>query len=83
MQLSEQFCKRRQEFLSAEGLRSSPQNRKETEDHSNGKLCPYNIALRMFIMQVLTSQLYFLANRNAELAITPLFWPINCIKIGE
>ena len=23
-----------------------------------------------------------LANRNAELAVPPLFWPVNCIKIG-
>ena len=36
----------------------------------------------MFIMQVLASQLPFLANRNAELAVPPLFWPDNCIKIG-
>ena len=33
-------------------------------------------------MQVLASQLHFLTNRNAELAIPPLFWPVNCIKIG-
>ena len=32
-------------------------------------------------MQVLASQLPFLANRNAELAVPPLFWPVNCIKI--
>ena len=32
----------------------------------------------MFIMQVLASQLPFLA----ELAVPPLFWPDNCIKIG-
>ena len=37
----------------------------------------------MFIMQVLASQLDFLANKNAELAIPPLFWPVNCIKIGR
>ena len=36
----------------------------------------------MFIMQVLTSQLHFLGNKNAELGITLLFWPVNCIKIG-
>ena len=36
----------------------------------------------MFIMQVLASQLHFLANRNAGLAIPPLFWPVSCIKIG-
>ena len=36
----------------------------------------------MFIMQVLASQLHFLANRDAGLAIPPLFWPVNCIKIG-
>ena len=23
----------------------------------------------------------FLANKNAELAIVPSFWPVNCIKI--
>ena len=34
-------------------------------------------------MQVLASQLHFLANRNAVLAIPPLFWPVNCIKVGE
>ena len=33
-------------------------------------------------MQVLASQLHCLANKNAELAIPPLFWPVNCIKIG-
>ena len=33
-------------------------------------------------MQVLASQLHFLANKIAELAIPPLFWPVNCIKIG-
>ena len=32
-------------------------------------------------MQVVASQLHFLANRNAGLAIPPLFWPVNCIKI--
>ena len=41
-----------------------------------------HVALRMFIMQVLASQLHFQANRNAELAIPPLFWSVNCIKIG-
>ena len=44
---------------------------------------PTNVVLRMFIMQVLASQLHFLANRNAGLAIPPLFWPVNCIKIGK
>ncbi len=33
-------------------------------------------------MQVLTSRLHFLVNRNAELAVPLLFWPVNCIKIG-
>ena len=37
----------------------------------------------MFIMQVLTSQLHFLVNRNAELAFPSLFWPVNCTKIGH
>ena len=41
-----------------------------------------HVALRMFIVQVLASQLHFLANRNAELATPPLFWAVNCIKIG-
>ena len=43
---------------------------------------PTHVALRMFIMQVLASQLHFLANKNAELATPPLFWPVNCIEIG-
>ena len=33
-------------------------------------------------MQVLASQLHFLVNRNAGLSIPPLFWLVNCIKIG-
>ncbi len=33
-------------------------------------------------MQVLANQLHFLVNRNAELAVLLLFWPVNCIKIG-
>ena len=41
-----------------------------------------HVSLRMFIMQALASQLSFLANRNAELAVPPLLWPVNCIKIG-
>ena len=32
-------------------------------------------------MQALASQLPFLANRNAEHTVPPLFWPVNCIKI--
>ena len=40
------------------------------------------VALRMFIMRVLASQLHFLTNRNAGLTVPPLLWPVNCIKIG-
>ena len=43
---------------------------------------PTHVALSMFIMKVLASQLRLLANKNAELAIPPLFWPVNCIEIG-
>ena len=39
-------------------------------------------ALRMFGMQVLASQLHFLVNKNTELVVLPLFWPVNCIKTG-
>ena len=31
----------------------------------------------LYIMQVLVSQLHFLANRKAELAVPPLFWPAH------
>ena len=41
----------------------------------------FEVCVRMFIMQVLASQLPFLTNTNAELAVPPLFWPVNCIKI--
>ena len=34
-------------------------------------------------MQVLARQLPFWANRNAELAVPSLFWPVNCAKIGR
>ena len=40
--------------------------------------CHYACSLCVF----LASQLPFPANRNAELAFLPLFWPVNCIKIG-
>ena len=44
--------------------------------------CITHVALHVFIMQVLASQYPFLANRNAELAVPPSFWPANRIKIG-
>ena len=48
-----------------------------------GSFCvPTHVALCMFIMQVLASQLLFLANRNTGQAIPPLFWPFNWIKSG-
>ena len=43
---------------------------------------PTHVALCMFIMQVLASQLPFLADRNAKLAVRPSFWLVNCMKIG-
>ena len=58
-------------------------NSRVTRDGTFEVCVPTHVALRMFIMQVLASQLHFLANKNAELAIPPLFWPVNCIKIGE
>ena len=54
-------------------------NRKVTRRGSFQVYVPTHVVLRMFIMRVLASQLHFLANRNAELAIPPLFWPV---KIG-
>ena len=57
-------------------------NRKATRVGTFEVCVPTHVSLRMFIMQVLASQLPFLANRNAELAVPPLFWPVNCIKIG-
>ena len=43
---------------------------------------PTHVALRMFIMHVLTSELHYLTNRNADLTVPPLLWPVNCIKIS-
>ena len=57
-------------------------NRKATRVGTFEVYVSTHVSLRMFIMQVLASQLPFLANRNAELAVSPLFWPVNCIKIG-
>ena len=34
-------------------------------------------------MQVLASQLHFLATSNVGLAIPSLFWQVNCIKIED
>ena len=45
------------------------QNRNKQKGHSIRDLSvPAHMSLRMFIMQVLVSQLPFLANRNAKLA---------------
>ena len=57
-------------------------NRKATRVRAFEVCVSTHVSLRMFIMQVLASQLPSLANRNAELAVPPLFWPVNCIKIG-
>ena len=57
-------------------------NRKATRVGTFEVCVSTHVSLRMFMMQVLVSQLPFLANRNAELAIPPLFWPVNCTKIG-
>ena len=57
-------------------------NRKATRVGTFEVCVSTHVSLRMFIMQVLASQLPSLANRNAELAVPPLFWPVNCIKIG-
>ena len=35
------------------------------------------------IIQVLASHFSFLANRNAELTVPLLFWPISCMKMGD
>ena len=57
-------------------------NRKATRVGTFEVCVSTHVSLRMFIMQVLASQLPFLANGNAELAVPPLFWPDKCIKIG-
>ena len=57
-------------------------NRKATRVGTFEVCVSTHVSLRIFIMQVLASQLPFLANRNTELAVPPLFWPDNCIKIG-
>ena len=51
------------------------QNKEKTRRSSWVGLFDVCVALRMPIM-------HFLANRNTELAVPPLFWPVNCIKIG-
>ena len=57
-------------------------NRRATRIKTFDVCVPTHVALRMFIMQVLASPLHFLANRNADLTVPPLLWPVNCIKIG-
>ena len=43
---------------------------------------PTQVALHVFVMQVLVSQWHFLTKENSELAFPPLTSPVNCIKIG-
>ena len=73
-------------FVQISSIRPGPNdskiNRKVTRVGTSEVYVPTHVALRMFIMQVLASQLHFLAKRNAGLAIPSLFWPVNCVKIG-
>ena len=48
-------------------------NRKATQVGTFEVCVPKDVALCMIIMQALTSRLPFLANRNAELTVPPLF----------
>ena len=43
---------------------------------------PTHVTLRIRHYAGSTSQLYFLAKRNADLTVPPLLWPVNCIKTG-
>ena len=45
-------------------------NRRVTRVRTVEVCVPTHVALRMYIMQVLASQLHFLANRNSEMAET-------------
>ena len=59
------------------------QNRNYTEGpHESGplKFAPGRGTSRIFSMQVLASQLHFLANKNAKPTVPSFFWPINCIE---
>ena len=58
------------------------QNKNKQKGYSFEVCLPTHVALRIFIMQVLGSQLRFQTNRNVEMAVLPLLWPVNCIKIG-
>ena len=57
-------------------------NKKATRVATLEVCVPTHVSLRIFIMQVLASQLVFLDNKNAGQAIPPLFWPDCCTKIG-
>ena len=57
-------------------------NRRATRVGTFEVCVPTHVALRMFFMWVLASQLHFLANKNAEVAYPLLFSPGNCMKIG-
>ena len=53
------------------------------ENTQKGHSVVVNVALRMFIMQVLARQWHFLAHKNAELSVPLLFWPENCTVIPK
>ena len=55
-------------------------NRKATRVGTFEVCVSAHVALRTFIMQVLVSQLPFLAKRNTELVAWPLFWPVDSIQ---
>ena len=66
-------------------------NRKVTRVGTFEVYVPTHVALRMFhyacfithVYYAGSGQLHFLAKRNAGIAIPPLLWPVNCIKIGK
>ena len=57
-------------------------NRRATRVETFEVCVPTHAALRMFIIQLLVSELHFVTNRNAEVAYPLLFSPGNCMKIG-
>ena len=75
------FCKVFTTFLSLADFSSAPTSIFAHLHLNVLLLCTRDLVEKCHTLQS-GSQLPFLANRNAELAVPPLFWPVNCIKIG-
>ena len=73
-------------WLIFHGLTPRHRIRKHTEGSLKSEYLKFltpRLSVRMLSAKTLVRQLLFVANKNAEPADPPLFWPVNCITLHK